>query len=67
MFDLKTINLVIEQLQSEKNISKDKIIEAIEASLATAYKKEYCRKSQYIKCHFDFNLLRNLLLLFQHL
>ncbi len=53
MFDLKTINLVIDQLQEEKNISKDKIIEAIEASLATAYKKEYCRKSQYIKCNFD--------------
>ncbi len=53
MFDLKTINLVIDQLQEEKNISKEKIIEAIEASLATAYKKEYCRKSQYIKCNFD--------------
>lgn len=53
MFDLKTINTVIDQLQEEKNISKEKIIEAIEASLATAYKKEYCRKSQYIKCDFD--------------
>ena len=53
MFDLKTINLVIDQLQEEKNISKEKIIEAIEASLATAYKKEYCRKTQYVRCNFD--------------
>ncbi|MBC7982080.1 transcription termination/antitermination protein NusA [Candidatus Parcubacteria bacterium] len=53
MFDLKTINLVIDQLQEEKNISKEKIIEAIEASLATAYKKEYCRKSQFVRCEFD--------------
>ncbi len=53
MFDLKTINLVIDQLQEEKNISKDKIIDAIEASLATAYKKEYCRRSQFVKCNFD--------------
>jgi len=53
MFDLKTINSVIDQLQEEKNISKEKIIEAIEASLATAYKKEYCRKSQFVKCEFD--------------
>ncbi len=53
MFDLKTINSVIEQLQEEKNISKEKIIEAIEMSLATAYKKEYCRKSQQIRCSFD--------------
>ncbi len=53
MFDLKTINLVIEQLQTEKNISKEKIIEAIEASLATAYKKEYCKKSQFVRCEFD--------------
>lgn len=55
MFDLKTINLVIDQLQEEKNISKEKIIEAIEASLATAYKKEYCRKSQFVRCQFDLN------------
>ena len=55
MFDLKTINLVIDQLQEEKNISKEKIIDAIEASLATAYKKEYCRKSQFVKCEFDLN------------
>lgn len=55
MFDLKTINLVIDQLQEEKNISKEKIIEAIEASLATAYKKEYCRKSQFVRCEFDLN------------
>ena len=53
MFDIKTINLVIDQLQEEKNISKEKIIEAIEASLATAYKKEYCRKSQFVRCDFD--------------
>lgn len=53
MFDLKTINLVIDQLQEEKNISKEKIIEAIEASLATAYKKEYCKKSQHVRCKFD--------------
>jgi N utilization substance protein A len=53
MFDLKTINLVIEQLQEEKNISKEKVIEAIEMALATAYKKEYCKKSQHVKCTFD--------------
>ena len=61
MFDLKTINLVIDQLQEEKNISKDKIIEAIEASLATAYKKEYCNSMlACIKERVDFRNPRSI-------
>jgi transcription termination/antitermination protein NusA len=53
MFDLKAIHAVLDQLEQERNIPRAKVIEAIEASLATAYKKEYGRKSQIINASFD--------------
>lgn len=53
MFDLKAIHAVLDQLEQERNIPRAKVIEAIEASLATAYKKEYGRKSQFITASFD--------------
>lgn len=53
MFDLKAIHAVLDQLEQERNIPRAKVIEAIEASLATAYKKEYGRKSQIITASFD--------------
>lgn len=55
MFDLKAIHAVLDQLEQERNIPRAKVIEAIEASLATAYKKEYGKKSQFIKSIFDLN------------
>lgn len=55
MFDLKAINAVLDQLEEERNIPREKVIEAIEASLATAYKKEYGKRSQFIKATFDIN------------
>jgi N utilization substance protein A len=53
MFDLKAIHTVLDQLEQERNIPRTKVIEAIEASLATAYKKEYGRKSQIVNASFD--------------
>lgn len=53
MFDLKVINSVLEQLQEERGIPKEKIIEAIEAALATAYKKEYGKKGQIVRASFS--------------
>lgn len=53
LFDLKTINSVLKELEEERGIPKDKVIEAIEASLATAYKKEYGKKGQIIRAKFD--------------
>lgn len=53
MFDLKVIHSVLDQLEEERGIPRDKIIEAIEMALATAYKKEYGRKDQFIRAHFD--------------
>lgn len=55
MFDLKVINSVLTQLEEERGIPREKILEAIEAALATAYKKEYGKKGQIIRVKFDIN------------
>ena len=55
MFDLKIINSVIDQLAEERGIPREKTIEAIESSLATAYKKEYGKRGQIIRAKFDIN------------
>ncbi len=55
MFDLKVIHSVLEQLQEERGIPKEKMLEAIELALATAYKKEYGKKGQIVRAVFDNN------------
>ncbi len=55
MFDLKVINSVLDQLEQERGIPKEKIIEAIEMALATAYKKEYGKRGQIVRAKFDIN------------
>ncbi len=52
-FDLKVLNSVIEQLEEERGIPRDKALEAVEAALATAYKKEYGSRGQIVRSHFD--------------
>ncbi len=53
MFDLKVIHSVLDQLEEERGIPREKIIEAIEMALATAYKKEFGKKGQIVRCIFD--------------
>jgi N utilization substance protein A len=53
MFDLKVINAVLGQLEEERGIPKEKILEAIEAALGTAYKKEYGKKGQIVNAKFN--------------
>ncbi len=53
MFDLKVINSVLSELEEVRGIPRASIIEAIEAALATAYKKEYGKKGQVIRTTFD--------------
>lgn len=55
MFDLKVIHSVLQQLEEERGIPKEKMLEAIELALATAYKKEYGKKGQIIRAVFDNN------------
>lgn len=53
MLDIKALKTAIEQLETERRIGRDKLIDAIEQSLAAAYKKEYGRKGQVVRSHID--------------
>src|SRR3989344_2672884 len=53
MFDLKVINSVLGELEDERGIPREKVLEAIEAALATAYKKEYAKKGSVIRAKLD--------------
>ena len=53
MIDLKTLKSAFNQLESDRGISKEKIIEAIEDALAAAYKKDYGKRGQIIRAEFD--------------
>jgi transcription termination factor NusA len=53
MFDLKVMNSVLGELEEERGIPREKVIEAIEAALSTAYKKEYAKRGQIIRAHID--------------
>ncbi len=55
MFDLKVMRSALEQLEEERKIPKEKIIDAIEQALAAAYKKDYGKKGQIIRTRFDIN------------
>lgn len=55
MFDLKVMNSVLGELEEERGIPRAKVLEAIEAALATAYKKEYAKKGQIIRATLDMN------------
>lgn len=46
---------MLEQLQEERGIPQEKMWEAIELALATAYKKEYGKKGQIVRAKFDKN------------
>lgn len=53
MFDLKVINSVLNEMEDERGIGREKMIDAIEQALATAYKKEYGKRGQVIRAEFD--------------
>src|SRR3989344_5790906 len=53
MLDLKTFKSALEQLEEERKIPKEKILEAIEQAMAAAYKKDYGKKGQIIRSKFD--------------
>lgn len=53
MFDLKVINSVLNQLEEDRGISREKAVDAIEQALASAYKKEYGKSGQIIRADFD--------------
>ncbi len=51
--DLKAFRSALEQLEIERGIPKEKIIETIEMALSAAYKRDYGKKGQIIKAEFN--------------
>ena len=54
MFNLKEIKKAVEQIAQEKSLDPAQIMEAIESSIAAAYKKEYGKRTEIIKAKLDF-------------
>lgn len=53
MLDIKALKLALEQLEAERRIGHEKLVEAIEQALAAAYKKEYGKKGQVVRAAID--------------
>jgi N utilization substance protein A len=53
MLDIKSMHSALQALEEERKIPADKIIEAIEQALAAAYKKDFGKKGQIIRCNLD--------------
>ena len=53
MLDIKALKIAIEQLETERRIAREKLIDAIEQSLAAAYKKEYGKRGQIVRSTID--------------
>ncbi len=55
MLDIKALKVALEQLEQEKKISHEKVVDAVEKSLAAAYQKEYGKRGQIVRCQINFD------------
>lgn len=53
LFDLKTLNSAFDELQQERGISRDSVIDALATALAAAYRREYGKRGQIIRATFN--------------
>lgn len=53
MLNIKDLSRAIKQVAEEKGLEPEKVMEAIESSIAAAYKKEYGQRGDIIKAKLD--------------
>ena len=53
LIDIKALNLLLVQIEEEKRISREKLMEALENALAAAYKKDFGKRDQIIRSHIN--------------
>ncbi len=53
MLNVKDLDKAIKQVAEEKGLSPEKVMEAIESSIAAAYKKEYGQRGDIIRAKLD--------------
>jgi transcription termination/antitermination protein NusA len=51
--DLKALGIAVNQIAEEKGIKPESVFAAIESAIATAYKKEYRKRSEFIRAKLD--------------
>lgn len=51
--NLKDLGKAVQQVADEKGLSPEKVFEAVEAAIASAYKKEYGKRGEIIKTKLD--------------
>src|ERR1700688_1963396 len=52
LFDLKSLNSALEELQTERGISRESVVDALSTALAAAYRREYGKRGQIIRASF---------------
>lgn len=53
MFDLKALGAALDELETERGISRQSVIDAISTALAAAYRREYGKRNQIIRATFN--------------
>ena len=51
--DLKALAIAVNQIAEEKGIKPEEVLHAIESAIAAAYKKEYRKRTEFIRAKFD--------------
>lgn len=53
MINIKELGKALKQVAEEKGLKPEEVLEAIESSIAAAYKKEYAERGAVVKCKLD--------------
>lgn len=53
MINIKELTKALKQVAEEKGLQPEKVLDAIESSIAAAYKKEYSERGAIVKCKLD--------------
>jgi N utilization substance protein A len=53
LLDIKSLNIALDELETERGIPRKKVLDAIETALGAAYKKEYGEKGQIVRSQFN--------------
>ncbi|MDO8664951.1 MAG: NusA N-terminal domain-containing protein, partial [Candidatus Liptonbacteria bacterium] len=53
MINIKDLGKALKQVAEEKGLAPEKVLEAIESSVAAAYKKEYGERGEIVKTKLD--------------
>ena len=53
LFDLKSLHSALEELQQERGISREDVVDALGTALAAAYRREYGKRGQIIRATFN--------------